>query len=70
MVRLRMRDNEKGLSRPRCPRCGWGDTRLSGAHGLVDRLLSTLSLAPYRCRSCGSRFYRLRRVPRSAEAGQ
>jgi hypothetical protein len=28
---------------------------------LLDRLLGTFSIGPYRCRTCGTRFYRVRR---------
>ena len=48
---------------PRCPRCGWQDVRASTPRGLVDALLGTLSMVPWRCRSCGFRFHRLRRRP-------
>ena len=51
----------KGAKPLRCPRCGWLDIRLSSRRGLIDAVLSTLSLAPYRCRTCGARFHRIRR---------
>jgi len=43
---------------PRCPNCGWTDVRRSNVHGLVDYLVRIVGLVPYRCRSCGERFYR------------
>ena len=43
---------------PRCPGCGWTDVRRSMPHGLLDGLLKIVGLLPYRCRSCGHRFYR------------
>jgi DNA-directed RNA polymerase subunit RPC12/RpoP len=45
----------KGL---RCPVCGWTDVRRSMPKGLVDGLVRIVGLVPYRCRSCGQRFYR------------
>ncbi len=63
-----MRDSEKdGRYRPRCPKCGWHNTRVSAPHSMLDHLLATFSLAAYRCRSCGGRFYRPRRDPRPVE---
>jgi hypothetical protein len=47
--------SEKG---PRCPVCGWTDVRRSMPHGFVDRIVRIAGLVPYRCRSCGQRFYR------------
>jgi hypothetical protein len=43
---------------PRCPVCGWIDVRRSMSRGIVDRLVRIVGLVPYRCRSCGLRFYR------------
>ena len=43
---------------PRCPDCGWTDIRRSMPHGVIDRLVRIVGLVPYRCRSCGQRFYR------------
>ena len=43
---------------PRCPVCGWMDVRRSMPHGFFDGLLRIVGLVPYRCRSCGQRFYR------------
>jgi len=54
-----MEDNvsgsEKGL---RCPECGWTDLRRSMPKGFLDALMRIVRLVPYRCRSCGLRFYR------------
>lgn len=47
--------SEKG---PRCPMCGWTDVRRSMPHGFLDRIVRMVGLLPYRCRSCGQRFYR------------
>jgi hypothetical protein len=44
----------------RCPACGWMDTRLSLTHTLLDNILGLVGLVPYRCRTCGDRFYRTR----------
>lgn len=47
---------------PRCPQCGWSDVRLSKSKGALDAaMLGALSLAPFRCRTCGRRFYRFHR---------
>jgi DNA-directed RNA polymerase subunit RPC12/RpoP len=43
--------------RTRCPGCGWADVRRSMPHGVLDQLVRMLGLLPYRCRSCGRRFY-------------
>ncbi len=42
----------------RCPACGWTDVRRSMAKGFLDGLVRLVGLLPYRCRSCGQRFYR------------
>ncbi len=44
----------------RCPGCGWTDTRRSMTHAFLDRLFGLIGLVPYRCRTCGERFYRTR----------
>jgi hypothetical protein len=43
---------------PCCPMCGWMDVRRSTRHGFLDRVVRIVGLVPYRCRSCGQRFYR------------
>jgi DNA-directed RNA polymerase subunit RPC12/RpoP len=43
---------------PRCPMCGWMDVRRSMPRGFLDRAVRIFGLVPYRCRSCGQRFYR------------
>lgn len=48
-------------SMPRCPKCGWQDVRLSHNKGALDSALSVFSVSPFRCRSCGHRFYRVHR---------
>ena len=50
--------------RPTCPRCGWHNTRLSHTKDIFDGILRTFSLRAFRCRSCGNRFRRFRRVPK------
>ncbi len=50
--------SEKGL---RCPNCGWTDVRRSMPRGFLDQLMRMVGLVPYRCRSCGERFYRAQR---------
>jgi DNA-directed RNA polymerase subunit RPC12/RpoP len=58
-----MRDDD--ISRgPRCPNCGWTDVRRSMSHGFLDQLIRMIGLVPYRCRSCGERFYRTQREAR------
>ena len=46
---------------PRCPKCGWPDVRLSRPRTAMDVALSMFSVAPFRCRTCGARFYRYHR---------
>jgi len=41
-----------------CPRCGWRDVRRSMPQGVLDAVVRVLGLVPYRCRTCGARFYR------------
>jgi hypothetical protein len=48
-------ESGKGL---RCPVCGWMDVRRSMPKGFLDRVVRIVGLVPYRCRSCGQRFYR------------
>lgn len=52
-------------SSPTCPRCGWHNTRPSHTKSILDKMLRTFSLRPYRCRSCGNRFRVMRRPGRS-----
>ena len=54
-------DSDKG---PRCPNCGWTDVRRSMPRGFLDHLARMVGLVPYRCRSCGARFYRTQRESR------
>ena len=42
-----------------CPRCRWKCSRRSKRRGSLDLLLALLQLHPFRCRSCGRRYYRL-----------
>ena len=51
--------------RPTCPRCGWHNTRLSHTKDIFDGILRTFSVRAFRCRSCGNRFRRFRRVPKA-----
>jgi len=46
---------------PRCPNCGWQDVRRSHARGSIEKLLSSLSIYRFRCRSCNQRFFSLQR---------
>jgi hypothetical protein len=39
-----------------CPKCGTLKTKLAPRHGLVDRLLGTLTIYPLRCQLCAHRF--------------
>jgi len=43
---------------PRCPNCGWRNVRLSHSTGPIDTIMKMFSVAPFRCRSCGTRFRR------------
>jgi DNA-directed RNA polymerase subunit RPC12/RpoP len=43
---------------PRCPKCGWHDVRRSLSRGALDFAFAAFSLAPFRCRTCGHRFFR------------
>ncbi len=40
-----------------CPECGWQDTRLSARRNWLERFLTVFLMFPYRCRSCGERFW-------------
>jgi CheY-like chemotaxis protein len=42
-----------------CPRCGQNDVRQSGRNSVGDSLLACFGLAPYRCRACRARFFRM-----------
>jgi DNA-directed RNA polymerase subunit RPC12/RpoP len=53
-----MEDDGERNKALRCPNCGWMDVRRSMLHGMVDHLIRMIGLVPYRCRSCGMRFYR------------
>ena len=57
---------EAGDKSLRCPSCGWTDVRRSMPHSFFDRLVRLIGLVPYRCRSCGERFYRTERTPRES----
>ena len=44
-----------------CPRCGSASIRRSRRKGLLEFLLHhLLRIAPYRCKDCDARFFRLR----------
>ncbi len=51
----------KDPERPRCPQCGWHNTRLSHTRTFLDPLLGIFSLRAFRCRTCGNRFRAVRR---------
>jgi CheY-like chemotaxis protein len=42
-----------------CPRCGRNDVRQSGRHSVGDMIMGCFGLAPYRCRACRNRFFRM-----------
>jgi hypothetical protein len=42
------------------------DVRRSMPHGFLDALVTIVGLVPYRCRSCGQRFYRPQQDTRAA----
>ena len=51
-----------------CPACGSPDVRRSQRRGFLDLALACLFLAPYRCRHCRLRFFRvLRPVAKNTE---
>ena len=58
-------DDDAGPERPKCPECGWHNTRLSHTRGMLDSVLRGLSLRAFRCRSCGNRFRAFRRSPKA-----
>ncbi len=41
-----------------CPNCRDRDTRLSTRRSWLDYLLMAILILPYRCRTCGRRFWR------------
>jgi hypothetical protein len=41
-----------------CPECGCQDTRPSARRNWLEHFLMVFLIAPYRCRSCGERFWR------------
>jgi DNA-directed RNA polymerase subunit RPC12/RpoP len=43
---------------PRCPQCGWHDVRRSVSKRPLDFAFTAFSMAPFRCRTCGHRFFR------------
>jgi hypothetical protein len=47
----------QGSHKPFCHKCGSTDIRGSQTHHMLDFLLKSFSLKPYRCRSCRKRFY-------------
>jgi len=60
--------------RVRCPRCGKSFVRRSHRQGLKERLLSLVSLYPFRCQVCANRFrafqFRARYVKRTVDRRQ
>ena len=60
--------------RVRCPRCGKSFARRSHRQGLKERLLSLVSLYPFRCQVCANRFrafqFRARYVKRTVDRRQ
>lgn len=61
---LNLRESDAGTARtaeidvPRCPQCGWHDVRHSISKRPLDFAFTAFSLAPFRCRTCGHRFFR------------
>jgi predicted RNA-binding Zn-ribbon protein involved in translation (DUF1610 family) len=43
--------------RKACPQCGERDTRLSTRRNWLDYFLMVFLILPYRCRTCGTRFW-------------
>lgn len=54
-----------------CPECGWPDTRPSTQRSSLDYFLMAFLIFPYRCRSCGERFWGFGRstVPAKVDGG-
>jgi hypothetical protein len=52
-------DDEQFVEPPKpfCHKCGSTDIRASQSHRMMDSLLKSFSLHPYRCRCCRKRFY-------------
>ncbi len=50
-------DNSKRKGPRVCPVCGVTDIRPSRVRGVVDTVMSWFRYAPFRCRSCWSRFH-------------
>jgi RNase P subunit RPR2 len=44
--------------RRNCPRCGWPHTRPSTRRKRLEQVLKTILILPYRCQTCGKRFWR------------
>jgi len=57
-----LEEDEPVYEHPTCPRCGWHNTRPSHTKSILDTMLRTFSVRPYRCRSCGNRFRVIRRA--------
>lgn len=43
-----------------CPKCGAEEVRRLARDSFIEELLRLVAIAPYRCRDCGERFYRMR----------
>jgi hypothetical protein len=41
-----------------CPKCGSESVCRSRRHGIIERLLKTLTVVPFRCEDCSVRFFR------------
>jgi hypothetical protein len=48
------------VARP-CPNCGESKTRRSHRQGVVEWIISVFLIRPYRCMTCGRRFFALKR---------
>lgn len=53
--------SETLIPQPICPRCHSGFVRRSRRIGLVDHLISSFSIYPFRCQLCKHRFHRIRK---------
>lgn len=54
--------------RKACPQCGWQDIRPSTRRNWLEHFLTVFLIRPYRCRTCGERFWRF--ALRSARQGK
>jgi hypothetical protein len=57
-IALKSRREAAAVVRP-CPSCGNGKTRRSHRRGAAEWIISVFRILPYRCITCGHRFFAL-----------